>query len=92
MFSLYFSHAVWYDNLQRNGPYVKDNQAKGRNMTPTDALEPINNLQHNYHARAGTTAHEKDAERRIVLMDMLRCDHAGLALRSSNLWCHEPAT
>jgi hypothetical protein len=59
---------------------------------PNNALTPAHNLQHNCHARAGTTAHEKGAERRILPMDMLPCGHPGLALRSSNLWCHEPVT
>jgi hypothetical protein len=57
-----------------------------------DALMPVNNLPHNCHARVGTTAYEKGAERLIVPVDMLPCGHAGLALRSSHLWCHEPVT
>src|SRR2546430_8514610 len=61
-------------------------------MTPREALIPANNLQHNCHARAGTTADEKGTERLMVPVDMIRCGHAGLALRSSNLWCHEPVT
>jgi hypothetical protein len=37
---------VCYTNLQQNGPYVGDNQAKGRQMTPQEALILANNLQH----------------------------------------------
>jgi hypothetical protein len=45
-FVLHFANTTWYDNLQQNGPSVGDNWSKGRKMTPTEALEPMNNLQH----------------------------------------------
>lgn len=38
---------VWYKNVQQNGPSVKDNGLKSREMIPDNAIVLTNNLQHN---------------------------------------------
>ncbi len=57
-----------------------------------EALIPVDNLQHNCYAHAGTKTHEKSAARLSAQVDMIPCGHSGKALRSSHVWCHEPVT
>jgi hypothetical protein len=45
----------------------------------SDALIPVQNLQHNCHARSGTKTHAKRAERLSAPVSMLPCGHSGLA-------------
>lgn len=62
-FWLPLGSAVWYKNLQQNGPYVKDNHAKGGQTTPRGALIPVNNLQHNVF-----TVSERDPQTRLMVL------------------------
>ena len=74
--SLYFSTKVWYGNLQQNGPYVKDNPAKGGKMTPSEALIPANNLQHNVLV---TGDHDPKTSLMVLVEQYFRTQVAGQA-------------